>query len=75
MNEGEPLMRVHATYPWEGSFAKDDAATHAAGRVSDYSGCGFGERDMGWVCKSQIEAERIARALRKIGISVVIKND
>ena len=68
-------MRVHATYPWAGSFHMDDAAQHAAGRSTDYSGCGFGERDLGWTNLSEIEAERIARALRKIGMTAEIRPD
>jgi len=68
-------MRVHATYTWNGTFELDDAARHAAGRATNYSGCGFGERDLGWTGLSQIEAERISRALRKIGLTAEIKPD
>lgn len=68
-------MRVRATYPWNGSFVMDDAARAAAGKQTCYSGCGFGERDLGWTHLSEIEAERIARSLRKIGLTVEIKPD
>lgn len=68
-------MRVHATYAWDGTFHRDDAARHAAGRPTNYSGCGMGERDLGWTHLSELEAERIARALRKIGMSAEIKPD
>lgn len=68
-------MRVHATHPWTGSFVMDDVARAAAGKESCYSGCGFGERDIGWTQLSEIEAERIARALRKVGLTAVIKPD
>ena len=68
-------MRVHATYPWTGSFVMDDVARAAAGKESSYSGCGFGERDLGWANLSEIEAERIARALRKVGLVAEIKPD
>jgi hypothetical protein len=68
-------MRVHATYAWAGSFELDDAACHAAGRPTNYSGCGMGERDLGWTDLSEIDAERIARALRKIGLTAEIKPD
>jgi hypothetical protein len=64
------MIEVRATYSFDGSFYRDEAATHAAGRVSDFSGCGFGQRDLGWVCRSEIEAERIKRALIKIGLTV-----
>jgi hypothetical protein len=62
------MFEVRASYIFDGSFTHDDAAHAAAGRVSDYGGCGFGSRDLGWVCKSELEAERINRALNKIGI-------
>lgn len=68
-------MRVHATYSWSGTFHMDDAAHHAAGRMSNYSGCGLGERDLGWTDLSEIEAEKIARSLRKIGLAAEIKPD
>jgi hypothetical protein len=61
-------MEVRTSYPFDGSFYRDDAATHAAGRVSDFSGCGLGQRDLGWNCKSDFEAQRIKRALDKIGL-------
>lgn len=63
------MIEVHATYPFDGSFYRDDAAAHATGRHPDFSGSGFGQRDMGWVCKSEFEAERIKRALTKIGLT------
>ncbi len=67
------VWEVRISYPFDGSFYRDDAATHAAGRVSDFSGCGLGQRDLGWVCQSEIEAERIQRALGKIGLTAEIK--
>lgn len=66
------MIEVHASYTFDGSFYRDDAAIHAAGRASDFSGCGFGQRDMGWVCKSEFEAERIKRALSKIGLTCTV---
>jgi hypothetical protein len=68
-------MRVHATYSFGGSFWMDEPAHAAAGKMSDYSGCGFGERDLGWTNLSEIEAEKIFRALRRIGLSAQIKPD
>lgn len=67
------MIEVRAKYSWNGSFEMDDAAHHAAGRISDFSGAGFGERDLGWVCKSEIEAERMKRALDKIGLRTEIR--
>ncbi len=68
------MIEVRARYPFGGSFYRDDAAKHAAGRPSDFSGCDFGERDLGWNCKSAFEAEKIKRALEKIGMSATISN-
>lgn len=49
--------------------AMDDAINAAAGRLSNFSGIGLGRRDHGWICASEIEAERILRSLRRIGLS------
>lgn len=67
------MIEVRASYAWNGSFMIDDAAHQAVGRVSDFAGCGMGARDLGWVCKSEIEAERIKRKLSKIGITAEIR--
>jgi hypothetical protein len=66
------MIEVRTSYSFTGSLDFDNAAHQAAGRVSDYGGCGFGSRDLGWVCKSEIEAERIKRALDKIGLTSTI---
>jgi len=66
------MIDVQAKYAWSGDFGFDDAAIHAAGRHPDFSGCGLGERDLGWTCKSEIEAERIKRALGRIGLKATI---
>ena len=67
-------MEVRTSYAWDGgAFGIDDAAHQAAGRVSDFGGCGLGMRDLGWVCKSEIEAERIKASLRKIGLRAIIR--
>lgn len=68
-------MWVHATYSFGGSFWMDEPAHAAAGKKSNYSGCGFGERDLGWTNLSEIEAQKIARALRRIGLTAEIKSD
>lgn len=71
-------MRVHATYPFTDVNAMtvmDRSARAAAQKEVCYSGCGFGERDLGWTHLSEIEAERIARAVRKIGLTAEIKPD
>jgi hypothetical protein len=68
------MIEVRTSYLFDGAFYRDEAAAHAAGRVSDFSGCGFGQRDLGWNCKSEFEAQRIKRALDKIGLQSEIKS-
>ena len=54
--------------------AMDDAIEAAVGRVSDFAGAGIdGRRDHGWVCKSEIEVERVKRALRGIGLRAEVR--
>ena len=66
-------IEVRTKYSYQGGFNLDEAAHTAAGRISDFSGIGFGERDLGWVCKSDFEAEKIKRALDKIGLRAEIR--
>ena len=66
------MTEVRTKYTFQGGFSFDHIAEQAAGRAPDFSGCGFGERDLGWVCKSEIEAERIKRALDKVGLRATI---
>ncbi len=65
-------IEVQARYLGTIEPHKDAAIQAAAGRHSEYSGCGFGERDLGWYCKSELEAQRIIRALKKIGVTAII---
>ena len=66
-------MEVRTSYTFHGTFNLDDAAFKAAGRVSDFSGCGVdSDRNLGWTCKSEFEAERIKRSLDKIGLRAEI---
>jgi hypothetical protein len=67
-------VEVRASYAFNGTFEIDDAAHAAAGRTSDFSGAGFGTRDLSWVCQSDIEAERIARSLKRIGLAPEIRD-
>lgn len=71
-NEGR-IYTVHAVYPWDGSLTKDEVLRSAAGRRSSYSGVGFGQRDMGWWDLTEIEAQRIMRAIQRMRISAEIK--
>jgi hypothetical protein len=65
-------IEVRARYTFQGGFSYDHVAENAAGRPADFSGCGFGDRDLGWVCKSEFEAERIKRALDKVGLRAML---
>ena len=67
------MPEVRTSYTWNGGFELDEAAHEAAGRASDFAGCGFGARDLGWVCGSDFEAEKIKRALDKIGLRAEIR--
>ena len=68
------MIEVRVSYVFAGGWpTMDEAAHNAVGRVSDFSGAGFGERDLGWVCQSEIEAERISRSLRQIGMRPAIR--
>jgi hypothetical protein len=66
------VIEVRTSYTWDGSFYRDEAAHQAAGRVSDFAGYALGARDLGWVCKSEFEAEKMKRALGKIGLKAEI---
>jgi len=66
------MIEVRTKYTFQGGFSFDHIAENAAGRPPDFSGSGFGERDLGWACKSEIEAERIKRALDKVALRATI---
>lgn len=66
-------LQVQTTYTMHGGFSMDDVAAQAAGRIADFSGAGMGARDLGWTCASEFEAERIKRALDKVGLRAQIK--
>lgn len=61
-------IEVRTSYDMLNFPAFDLAVNAATGRPSDFSGAGCGRRDLGWVCASEIEAARMARALMKIGL-------
>lgn len=68
------LYRVYVEYPMElGRDAMDRAIRHAAGRDFGFSGAGMGMRDVGWHFGSEIEAARVSRSLKAIGLSPVMK--
>lgn len=66
-------IEVVTSYTWDGSLFFDSIAEKAAGRVADFAGAGMGKRDLGWVAKSQLDAERMKRALDKVGMIAKIR--
>lgn len=61
---------VSTFYTFDGSFGQDDAATTAVGREPDETGCGCGERDLGWICATKDEAALVvATSLESIGMT------
>ena len=66
-------IEIRTSYSFQGGFSFDEIAKKAVGRDPDFSGCGFGQRDLGWVCQSDFEAERIKRALFKLGLRAEIE--
>lgn len=49
------------------------AIIHAAGASPSFSGGGMGNRDVGWHCDHELNARRIERALKAIGLSPVVR--
>ena len=63
-------FEVRTSYDFANFPAMDDVIHKAVGRDSDFSGSDFCGRDLGWVCGSEIEAARIERALKSLGLKV-----
>lgn len=67
-------MEVRTSYTFLGSFQLDDVATKAVGRPADFSGAGMGSRDLGWIASSPLDAERMRRALNRVGLHATIRD-
>jgi hypothetical protein len=66
-------FEVSTFYKFDGvSSDRDAAATKAVGREPEESGWGGGERDVGWICRTEGAANKIKTALEKIGMPVSI---
>ena len=64
---------VSTFYATDGtSFEQDEIAMDAVGRDTDESGWGGGERDLGWLCETESEANEIKAALENIGMTADI---
>lgn len=76
MAETDPLpFEVRTSYDFASYPAMDKAIEDAAGRSADFTGTHLpsGERELGWMCGSEIEAKRIERDLKKIGRTARIR--
>ena len=62
-------IEVTATYTMTGYPELDAVADKVAGRPHDHSGTELSTRELGWTCANELEAERIKRALTKVGIA------
>jgi hypothetical protein len=69
------MPAVTTVYDFANFPAMDDVIAKAVGRRQDFSGSDFAGRDMGWVCQSEIEVERVSRAIRKLGLPVRVRPD
>ncbi len=56
---------VNVVYPANPFPQKEDAVEKLAGRYSDSSGLGFGERDIEFYCDSKAEMNALANKLAK----------
>lgn len=68
MSDQPQKIEIQVRYPAEKWPGMDDAIRAAVGH-SDYSGMGFGERDMGWYAKGEAEAARIEAGLRNLNLA------
>lgn len=66
------MYRVTVTYDLSRMADLDDICVAAVGRHSDFSGCGFGLRDLGWDCPDEMSAHRIRKALGDIGLKAAV---
>lgn len=67
------MSEVRVSYDFSQWPAFDDVIKQSIGRSSDFSGTDGCTRDHGWNCGSEIEQEKIVRALKKLGLSPVVK--
>ena len=67
-------IEIRVSYQLSQYPSFDKVIMASVGRGSDFSGAGFGERNHGWVCKSEIEQKRIFRALKKLGLSPTVES-
>ena len=52
----------------------DKVLAKAVGRIPTENGMGYGIRDVGWLCKSESEAKRIASILTELGLDPIIND-
>lgn len=66
------MIELRISYDFRNYPTIDDVAHAAAGRESDFSGTAVraGWRELGWMCESEIEAARMSKSLKAVGLSV-----
>lgn len=72
-NSQTTKLEVRTKYSADNFPSFDDVLFNAVGRPSDFSGMGFGERDHGWFCGSEIEQHKIKSAIKKLGLTPEVR--
>lgn len=69
----ESFWRVYVEFSVGNMDSIEKAIRHAVPREPDFSGGGMGRRDLGWHCRTEFEAQGIARKVRAIGQEPVVR--
>ena len=64
---------LRVSYQWDGTFTMDDAVHATVGRDSDWSGCGMGQRDLGWNMPSAQIAEVMRDRVKRLHPTMVVE--
>jgi hypothetical protein len=75
INGEQHYIQVRARYPQDRYPEMDDVIHRAVGRLSDYSGTDFYNRDLGFVCNSVAEAKAVTKAIEGVGLIAVVDVD
>lgn len=67
------ITRITTRYSLDNFPDYDSAVIASVGRAPDHSGAGFGERDMMWDCRSELDAHKIKSGLKKIGLVAEVR--
>jgi hypothetical protein len=67
------LAEVETAYDYSDYPDMDHVVRNAVGRDPDYAGTDFSTRDLGWVCETEAEVERVRRVLEGLGLRAKIR--